>query len=183
MFTLRGKIALRMGWRCIERGARVHGNVRLGSGTIIASGAELVARGAEQITLGDRCAVLRGSLLYAYGGRITIGSNTSINPYCVLYGHGGLTIGNDVLIATGCVIIPANHNIADVTMPIRAQGLTAKGIVIEDGVWLAARVTVLDGVRVGTGAVIGAGAVVNKDIPPYAIAVGVPARLVGSRKR
>jgi acetyltransferase-like isoleucine patch superfamily enzyme len=182
MFTLRGKLALRLGRGCIERGARVRGNVKLGKRTFIASGAELVASRNEEIVLGDHCLVMRGALLYPYGGRIVIGNNVGINPYCVIYGHGGLTIGNDVMIATGCVIIPANHNIADVTIPMHSQGVTMKGIVIEDDVWLAARVTVLDGVRIGRGAVIGAGAVVTTDIPPYAIAVGVPARVVGSRK-
>ena len=182
MFTLRGRLALRLGRGCIERGARVRGNVTLGRRTFIAAGAELVAGRGEEIILGSGCMVHRGALLYPYGGRIVIGDNVGINPYCVIYGHGGVTIGNDVMIATGCVIIPANHNIGDPNVPMHSQGLTAKGIVIEDDVWLAARVTVLDGVRIGRGAVIGAGAVVTRDIPAHAIAVGVPARVVGSRR-
>ena len=181
MFTLRGKIALRLGRGCVESGARVSGNVRLGKRVFVAAGAELVAERGEEIVVGDGGMILRGALLYPYGGRITIGKRVGINPYCVIYGHGGVTIGDDVLIATGCTIIPANHNIADLTTPINSQGLTTKGIIIEDDVWLAARVTVLDGVRIGKGAVLGAGAVVTHDIPPYAIAVGVPARVVGSR--
>lgn len=181
MFTLRGRIALRLGRGCVESGARVSGNVRLGKRVFVASGAELVAGRGEEIVVGEQCTILRGALLYPYGGRIVIGDRVGINPYCVIYGHGGLTIGNDVMIATGCIIIPANHNIDDLARPMNSQGLTTRGIIIEDDVWLAARVTVLDGVRIGRGAVIGAGAVVTKDIPPFAIAVGVPARVVGSR--
>lgn len=183
MFTLRGRIALRFRRGCIERGARVHGDVTLGRRVFVAAGAELVAAPGEKITIGDERLIHRGALLYPYGGTITIGSRVGINPYCVIYGHGGVTIGNDVMIATGCTIIPANHNIADLSVPMHSQGLSLKGIVIEDDVWLAARVTVLDGVRVGRGAVIGAGAVVTTDIPPLAVAVGVPARVVGSRDK
>jgi acetyltransferase-like isoleucine patch superfamily enzyme len=181
MFTLRSKLALRLGRGCIEGGARVSGPVKLGKRVYILSGAELVASRNESITLGNDCTVMRGSLLYPYGGSITMGDRVSINPYCVIYGHGGVTIGNDVMIATGCIIIPANHNISDLKRPMNGQGLTTRGIVIEDDVWLAARVTVLDGVRIGRGAVIGAGAVVTKNVPSYAIAAGVPARVVGSR--
>jgi acetyltransferase-like isoleucine patch superfamily enzyme len=181
MYSLKARIAIRLGFGCVDWGARVRGNVTLGKGTIVSRGAELVAQGDEQIVLGDHCTVYRGALLYPYGGRIKIGNRVGINPYCVIYGHGGVTIGNDVMIATGCVIIPANHNITDLDRPMNSQGLTTKGIVIEDDVWLAARVTVLDGVHIGRGAVIGAGAVVTKEIPAYAIAVGVPARVVGSR--
>jgi acetyltransferase-like isoleucine patch superfamily enzyme len=71
---------------------------------------------------------------------------------------------------------------ADPDRLIAEQGITARGIVIEDDVWLGGGAVVLDGVRIGRGAVVGAGAVVTQDIPPYAIAVGVPARVVGSRR-
>ncbi|HEX9982647.1 MAG TPA: acyltransferase [Thermoanaerobaculia bacterium] len=183
MFSLRGKIALRLGRGCIEGGARVSGRVTLGKRVFVGSGAEIVAARNESVVIGDDCSILRGALLYPYGGRIELGQRVGINPYCVLYGHGGLTIGNDVMIATGCVIIPANHNIADLEVPMSGQGETAKGIAIGNDVWLGARVTVLDGVTIGDGAVIGAGAVVTKDIPPYAIAAGVPARVIGSRRK
>jgi serine acetyltransferase len=183
MFSLRAKIARRLGRGCIEGGARVSGPVTLGKRVFVAAGAEIVAARNESIVIGDDCSILRGALLYPYGGRIELGQRVGINPYCVIYGHGGLTIGNDVMIATGCIIIPANHNIADTEVPMSSQGLTARGIVIGNDVWLAARVTVLDGVTIGDGAVIGAGAVVTKDIPPYAIAAGVPARVVGSRRK
>ncbi|MCK7515996.1 MAG: acyltransferase [Desulfobacterales bacterium] len=72
-------------------------------------------------------------------------------------GDGGLTIGNNVRIAAHTVIIPANHVFDDVNIPIRKQGLSKKGIVIEDDVWIGSGVKILDGVVIGKGCVIGAG--------------------------
>jgi galactoside O-acetyltransferase len=92
-----------------------------------------------------------------------------------------LKIGDDVLIATHTVIIPSNHNFSNVNIPIKDQGLSIQGIVIENDVWLGAGVTVLDGVVVGESSVVGAGAVVTKSIPPHTVAVGVPASPISSR--
>jgi acetyltransferase-like isoleucine patch superfamily enzyme len=74
-----------------------------------------------------------------------------------------------------------SHVISDPQKLIRNQGISYQGIVIEDNVWIGSKATILDGVVIGTGAVIGAGAVVTKSVPPYAIAVGVPARIIGMR--
>jgi acetyltransferase-like isoleucine patch superfamily enzyme len=86
------------------------------------------------------------------------------------------------MIGPNVVIISGTHNFKDVTIPIRKQGSVKKRVIIEDNVWLAANVNVMPGVRIGEGSVIGAGAVVTKDIPPYSIAVGVPARIIKSRE-
>lgn len=99
----------------------------------------------------------------------------------MLYGHGGLTIGNDVLIATHVVIIPANHVFERRDVTISAQGERRQGVTIEDDVWVAAHATILDGVRIGRGAVIAAGAVVNADVAPYAVVAGVPAKTIRYR--
>ncbi|NJM72477.1 MAG: acyltransferase [Scytonema sp. RU_4_4] len=85
------------------------------------------------------------------------------------------------MIASHTGIYANNHNFADLTRPMKSQGVTSKGIVIENDCWLGTGVKVLDGVRIGCGSVIGAGAVVTKDIPPYSIAVGVPARVIAQR--
>jgi acetyltransferase-like isoleucine patch superfamily enzyme len=116
-----------------------------------------------------------------YGGVIKIGDGCSINPYSILYGHGNLTIGNNVLIAAHTVIIPANHNFKDLEIPIHQQGLTTKGICIEDNVWIGAGCKILDGVTIGFGAIVAAGAVVTKDVVPNTIVGGVPARLLKTR--
>jgi acetyltransferase-like isoleucine patch superfamily enzyme len=176
--NLLAKAKLRMGWRAVAWRSTLRGKVRLGERAYVGPGAELIANArGEQIVIGSDCRIHRDALLHCYGGQITIGNNVGINPFCVLYGHGGLTIGNDVLIATGCVMIPANHDIDDPGRSIRSQGLSCQGITIEDDVWIGARAVILDGVTIHRGAVIGAGAVVANDVPPGAIAVGVPAKV------
>jgi len=118
----------------------------------------------------------------AFGGMLTIGTNTFINQRCWLAAiKVPIHIGRDVIIAPNCALYSANHGVAPGEL-IRDQSYQTKGeIVIEDGAWLGWGVTVLDGVRIGKGAVVGAGAVVTHDIPQGAIAVGVPARVVKLR--
>ena len=111
-----------------------------------------------------------------------MGDHCSVNPYTIIYGHGGLEIGNGVRIAAHCVIIPANHNIDDPSIPIIKSGLTCKGICIGNDVWIGARCVILDGVTIGDGAVIAAGAVVTRNVEPFMIVGGVPAKPIRLRK-
>ena len=135
-----------------------------------------------RIILGARCEIHPGAILATYGGEIRIGNDSTVNPYSILYGHGGLTIGSGVRIAAHCVLIPANHNFKNPNEFIFRQGLTTKGITIEDDVWLGAGVIVLDGVHIAHGCVIGAGAVVTASTEPWGIYAGVPARKIGDRR-
>lgn len=177
---------------------------RMGTSIFIQDGAEFVS--AASIEIGDRVYIFRGVRLDGRGQNsricirdqvvlergvdiasgencsIEIGKRTFIGPYTCISGPGHVKIGNDCLIAAHSGIVANNHNFADPVQKIQDQGVTRKGIVIEDDCWLGYGVKVLDGVSIGQGSVIGAGAVVTKDIPPYSVAVGVPARVVGSRK-
>ncbi|MDO8435045.1 MAG: acyltransferase [Candidatus Binatus sp.] len=112
---------------------------------------------------------------------LSYGRNVGIHPYVMIYGHGGAEIGDDIRIATSCVIIPAAHVYVDPSIPIRLQGVTQQGVKIENDVWLGARFTVLDGVTIGHGSVIGAGSVVTCNVPPMSIAVGTPASVIKTR--
>jgi acetyltransferase-like isoleucine patch superfamily enzyme len=111
-------------------------------------------------------------------GQITMGEGCMINPDCLLDGRGGkLIIGDNVDIARGSWIFTLEHN------PHDDYHSTQQGdVIIEDYVWIASRVTVLPGVRIGRGSVIASGAVVTKDIPPMSIAGGIPAKVIGVRK-
>jgi acetyltransferase-like isoleucine patch superfamily enzyme len=140
-----------------------------------------IETGGGRIAIGNGTVLGPHTMLLAYGGEIVMGEHCSVNPFCVLYGHGGLHIGNYVRIATHCVFIPANHVFDDPGKPIARQGLTTKGIHIDDDVWLGAGCRVLDGVVIGRGAVVGAGSVVTRDVAPMTIVAGVPARTIGHR--
>jgi acetyltransferase-like isoleucine patch superfamily enzyme len=112
---------------------------------------------------------------------IHIGQDTFLGPGVCIAGPGNITIGKRCLIAAHTGIYANNHEFSDPIEPIKYQGISRKGIAIEDDCWLGHAVTVLDGVTIGEGSVIGAGAVVTKDIPPYSVAVGVPARVIKIR--
>ena len=159
--------------------ARLRG-VSTDSSAVIDPGARLEPSGGS-ISIGARTLIDHGVILRPLGGFVKIGEDCSVNAYCVLYGGGGLTIGNSVRIAAHCVIVPSNHQFADVDRPIREQGLSMKGIVIEDDVWIGAGVKVLDGVTLGRGCVVGAGAVVTKSVPARTVVGGVPARTIATR--
>lgn len=110
------------------------------------------------------------------GRNITIGSHAYINFDCVMLDNGPITIGDHVWIAPMVGLFTVNHALDFEER--KAGACRAKPIVIGDGVWLGGHVTVLGGVAIGEGAVIGAGSVVTRDIPPHTIAVGNPARVV-----
>lgn len=162
--------------------SRKNKNISIDSSVRIYSNVVLDTEYGGNITIGAKTELLNGVILMTYGGDIKIGDCCSINPYTVLYGHGNLTIGNNVLIAGHVLIIPANHNFDDLNIPINQQGETRKGIVIEDNVWIGAGCKILDGVLIGSGAVIAAGAIVNRDVPRNTVVGGVPARVIKTRK-
>jgi len=116
------------------------------------------------------------------GGSIYIGENTHIQPRCQFSAYvAPIQIGTSVNIAPGCAFYPYDHGIAP-DRPIGQQPLHSKGgIVVDDEAWLGFGVIVLSGVRIGKGSVVGAGSVVTQNVPDGAVAVGVPARVVGMR--
>lgn len=142
----------------------------------------LHANDGGEIKIGYDVFIHQGAILKTYGGEIIIGNNVAINPYVIIYGmNGGVRIGSNVMIAAQSMIIPSNHNFKSLDTPMCAQGVTSIGITIEDDVWIGAGAKILDGVKVGRGSVIAAGAVVTSDVIAYSIAAGVPARIIGSR--
>jgi acetyltransferase-like isoleucine patch superfamily enzyme len=94
---------------------------------------------------------------------------------------GGISIGNHVQMGPMVCLIAENHGYQDANRRIDEQPLTHRGIKVEDDCWIGAGAIIMDGVHVGQGSVIGAGAVVTKDVHPYSVVVGNPARLMGRR--
>ncbi|NUN63512.1 acyltransferase [Pseudanabaena biceps] len=135
-----------------------------------------------EISINANSEICNGVNLECWGGNIYISENVFIGPYSVIYGHGGVKIGKDSLVAMHCRILSSNHTIPESNIRIRSQPDILLPVNIGEDVWLGAGVTVLGGVNIGDGCIVGAGAVVTSDLPPYAIAVGVPAKVIRFRK-
>jgi acetyltransferase-like isoleucine patch superfamily enzyme len=162
-----------------HRDLRCGANVFIGEHVIIYR----AHKNAGPVALGDRVHLHRDTIIeIGAGGSFTVGPDTHIQPRCQFSAYAAaIQIGRDVEIAPHCAFYPYDHGFAPGEL-IRKQPLQTRGdIVIGDDAWLGVGVIVLSGVRIGKGAVIGAGSVVAHDIPAGAIAVGVPARVVKMR--
>ena len=115
------------------------------------------------------------------GSGIVIGDNSGVGVNCSI--HGPLTIGNNVMMGPEVVILTSSHNFDNIYIPMLKQGSSIKSVVIGNDVWIGTRSIILPGVKIGNGVIIGAGAVVTKDIPDYAIVGGVPARVIRFRNK
>jgi len=133
-----------------------------------------------RIKIGKRTHVAMHQFITGYytGCSISIGNNTVVNRGCYLDGRTGIVIGDNVNISFQSCIITLQHEAG--SLDFRCIGGKVR---IEDHAWIGARAILLPGVTIGEGAVVGAGAVVAKDVPPYAIVAGAPARKIGERPR
>lgn len=165
---------------------RLKGQIKIHPNSRIEPKAELVIDKQSDreyvIEVGKGSVVKDFARLCPRTGFIKIGNRCSINSYCVLLGYGGITIGNDVRIASNTSIVAFNHVFERLDKSIVSQGHSEKGIIIENDVWIGTGVRILDGVTIGESSVIGAGSVVTKNIAPFSIVAGVPARVIKVRK-
>ncbi|OGV73063.1 MAG: hypothetical protein A3K19_00955 [Lentisphaerae bacterium RIFOXYB12_FULL_65_16] len=114
-------------------------------------------------------------------GRVSVGKGTSLNEHVFINGYGGVTIGDHVAIGTGVAVFTFEHGFEDQAVAPLFQVITKKPVEIQDDVYIGARAVVLGGVTIGKGAVVGAQALVSRDVPAYAVVAGVPARFIRSR--
>ena len=133
------------------------------------------------IRIGRGAQIARGVVIESWGGAVAIGDHSFLGPYAVVYGHGGVIIGDACLISMHCRIVSSNHTVPPRGRRIQLEPDILRATKIGHDVWLGAGVTVLGGVTIGDGCVVGAGAVVTHDLPAYSIATGVPAKIVGHR--
>ncbi len=159
------------------------GRIHLGDGVGIGRNATLRANTEANpgIRLGKGVNINDAVVINANRGFVTLGERSWLGPFCLVYGNGGVTIGRNVLVAGHTTINTVSHAAERCDIPINDQPVLTDPVVIEDDVWIGLNAVILQGVTLGQGAIIGAGAVVTKSIPPWSIAVGVPARVVGRR--
>ena len=128
---------------------------------------------------GDNVNVERGAH-FANGGGICLGSGSGLGVNCSV--HGPLKIGDNVMMGPDVTILTHTHNIERTDIPMGKQGMREAEVIIGNDVWIGMRVIIMPGIKVGDGAVIGAGAVVTKDVPAFAIVGGVHAKVIKYRK-
>jgi len=136
------------------------------------------------IRLGERVTFYGNAFLSAHSkqGMISIGEQTHVDHFCVLYGQGGLTIGDECAIASGVTIYSqTNADVRADGTPVTLQPTSYARVSIGRGCWLGAGVIILPGVSIGDGCHVGAGAVATADLPPFSVAVGVPAKVIKKR--
>lgn len=171
------------GWSAIEKGVRLRfaDQIQLGEGVYLDERVYLHAC-PNGIEIGDRTLVMHGAVLHVYNFRsiphsgIRIGRDSLIGEYCVIRGQGGVCIGDRVYLSPLVQILAVNHVFQDRSRSYIGQGITARGVVIEDDVWIGSGAILTDGIRVGKGSVVAAGAVVTSDVGPGTVVGGVPAR-------
>lgn len=134
-----------------------------------------------RILVGDDVKLPRYGTFIAGPGEIAIAKRVSVGTFSHLAGHGGISLGENCLIATHVAIMSYRHGFSDRAVPVADQDIELKPVAIEEDVWIGTHALILPGVRIGRGSIVGAGAVVTSDLPPYSVAVGSPARVIRRR--
>jgi acetyltransferase-like isoleucine patch superfamily enzyme len=139
--------------------------------------------GLEHISLGDGTCIESRCTLVALKSKLIIGRDCYLNKNVRIVSSGNVdfVMGDNVMVGPNVVMDTSRHNTNRLDIPMKQQGLSYASIMVEDDVWIGANVVITCGVTVGRGSIVGAGAVVTKDVPPYAIVGGVPARVIGHR--
>lgn len=160
-----------LAWRWLFRQC---GSVRFGTGLSLV--------GCRGMQLGNGVRLGRGCVVTATNGELVLGDNVAISPFAHVGADAGrIEIGRQTAIGPGTVIRAANHRIARQDIPMMQQGHVPGRIVIEEDVWIGANCVITPDVRIGRGAVVGAGAVVTRNVAPCSIVGGVPAKLIAMR--
>ncbi|MEM2001616.1 MAG: acyltransferase [Thermoproteota archaeon] len=153
---------------------------RLGKGVVFERG--VLVFHPENIEIGDNVYIGHYTILKGYYKNLMIiGDHTWIGPQCFLHSAGGLRIGKAVGIGPRVIILTSQHEALDRDLPVYFTPLKFAEVVLEDGCDIGAGAIILPGVRIGEGAIIGAGSVVTRDVPPYEVWAGVPARKIRER--
>ena len=160
------------------------GKIFIGDNVVIDDHCVLDAKGENNkgLFLGNGVFVGRGTILTCHNGDIVLEDNCNIGFHCVISSLGSIVIKKNNLMAAFCYLVGGNHDSDRLDIPVLLQGRSAKGIVLEENIWLGAAAKVLDGVTIGRDCIIGAGSLVTEDIPAWKIAVGTPAKVIKDRR-
>jgi acetyltransferase-like isoleucine patch superfamily enzyme len=158
--------------------------IHIGSNVVIDDNCLLDAKGVSNrgIRIGQGVFIGRNTILSCKNGDIDIGDEANIGFNCELFSASRVTVAASVLMAAYVYVIGGDHDFSDPSKAVLAQTRTSSGVHIGEGAWIGAGAKILDGVSIGMHAVIGAGAVVLDEVPGWAVAVGVPARVVSTRE-
>lgn len=162
------------------------GAIRLGDDVAIDDNVLLDAGGAGEkgVVLGDGVILSRGCLVQGKTGPVSLASRVDVGCNCVFSSVAGIAIGEAVIIAGNCYLGGGRYYHDKLEEPIMDQGGYSRGeLVVGPHSWIGAGAVILDGVRIGKGAIVGAGSVVTGDIDDYTVVAGVPAKPIGSRKK
>lgn len=157
--------------------------VNIGNNVVIDALSRNGVRIGNDVRIGDFTKILCTGTIKNIGNGIKIGNNCGIADNCFFGAAGGIEIGNDVIMGQNIRFHSENHNYSNLEIPIRLQGVNQKGIKIGNNCWIGSGVVFLDGVNVGSGCVIGANTLVNKDIPDNAVVAGNPLRVIKFRDK
>lgn len=172
-----------------ETGAKIRfaNKLKLGKGTLLKEDSLINALSYEGVTIGDnfslgeRAVIECTGTLNDVGKELIVGNNVGINRDCYIAVRGKVTIGNDVIFGPGVKIFSENHNYDDIDIAIKDQGVTHADVTLGDDIWIGANTIILPGVTIGSGSILAAGCVVNKDVEPYTIVGGIPAKKIKER--
>ena len=156
-------------------------NVFIGQDSYVSGLSTMGVRLGDNVRIREGAWVQATSTLDQPGVGLVVGEGTYIGPRAILGAGGGIVIGKRATFGAAVHVLAENHAFDDTSQPIQQQGVTRRGISIEDDVWVGNAVIILDGVTIGRGAVIGAGSVVTRDVPANSVAVGNPARVIRQR--
>lgn len=190
-FYLKFSLKKSKGLVFVGRGCKIkfRNKISLGRTITIGDNVEINALSKNGIIIGNNVSILRNTIIECtgvireLGEGLIIGDNVGIAQNCFIQVRGKVVIGNDVIFGPNVSIFSENHNFDNPDLPISVQGETRKGVTIEDGVWLGTQVVILDGVKIGKNSIVAAGSIVNKDVAPYTIVGGVPAKLIKDRNK
>ncbi len=158
--------------------------IRIGDNVVIDDNVVLDAKGENNrgLFIGDGVFVGRNTILSCKNGDIHLEDGANIGFNCEIFSANKVTVGKNVLMAAYCYLVGGTHTFARTDIPILHQSREARGIAVGDNAWLGAHVVVFDGVELGKESIVGAGAVVSKNVPDWQIAAGVPAKVVKDRR-